>query len=129
MSGSGSQVYIIVSGTGTNYYFQLFRCIEHLGVDDVTTDNNGIRIFHCVKQLNFICIFLKQSQFKSGSFYFFLDAIHRNLGKWLFGCNKYFHFSYSILGEFTTEDTANTKCRHSREPCILSVCSVVKSHY
>ena len=91
VSGSGSQVYIIISCTGTNYNLQLFSSIQHLCINNITTDNDRISIFHCIQQLCLICIFLQQSKLISGCFNFFTDTVYCNFGKRFFSSYKYFH--------------------------------------
>ena len=91
VSGSGSQVYIIVSGTSTNYNLQFFSSIQHLCINNITTDNDSISIFHCIQQLCFIGIFLQQSKLISGCFDFFTDTVYSNFGKRFFSSYKYFH--------------------------------------
>ena len=111
MSRSGFQIHVIVTGPGTNYNLQLLGCIEHFRIDDITTDNDGIGIFHSFQQFGFLAIFFQQSQFVTCCFYLITDAVYGHFGKRLIGCYQYFH-NYSVFKwlkkEFTTEHTIIT---------------------
>ena len=71
--------------------FQFFSSIQHLCINNITTDNDSISIFHCIQQLCFIGIFLQQSKLISGCFDFFTDTVYSNFGKRFFSSYKYFH--------------------------------------
>ena len=76
MSGGGSKVDIVVTGTGTNHNLQLLGGIEHLSIDLIRADDQCIGIFHSIKELCLLSIFLQKHQFITCCFNFCLNPIH-----------------------------------------------------
>ena len=57
MSRCGGEVYIVVACTGTYHDLELLGGIEHLGIDHIAADNDGIGIGHGSQQVGLIAIF------------------------------------------------------------------------
>ncbi len=91
MGGSGCQVDVVITGTGTHHNLQLLRRIKHLTVHLVRTDNHGVGILHGIQQLCLLRIFLQQHDFVACSLQFGLDTIDSGCCKWFFCCYQYFH--------------------------------------
>ena len=83
----GSQVDVVIAGTGAHDDFQVFGGVEHLGVDDVAAHDDAFDIFHGFEQFGFFTVFFEEHQFQSGTFDFFFDTFYRNGCKRFVGCN------------------------------------------
>ena len=57
MSRCGGEVYIVVACTGTHHDLELLGGIEHLGIDYIAADDDGIGIGHGSQQVGLIAIF------------------------------------------------------------------------
>ena len=86
MSRGGSEVNVVVTGTGAYHNLQLFGSVEHLGIHLVRADDECVSILHSVQQLCLLRIFLEQSQLVAGSFHFFSDALDSCSCERLFCC-------------------------------------------
>ena len=86
-----STVYIVVSGTCTNYNLELLSSVEHLGSNLVRTDNHCIGINYSVEKLLLVSIFLKENKLVARSFNFCLNTIHGCCCKRFLCCHQYFH--------------------------------------
>ena len=87
VGSGGSQVHIVITGTGTYHDFQFFGGVQHLGIDDVATYNNSIGVFHSFQQFRLVTIFFQQSKFITCCFNFFADTVYCNLCKRLVCCD------------------------------------------
>ena len=91
MSSSGLKVDVVETGTGTHHDFQVLGSVEHLGVNLVGTDNQGIGIGHGCEQLRLVGIFLQQSQGVACTFHFLADALDSSCCEGFLCSDKYFH--------------------------------------
>ena len=82
----GSQVDVVIAGTGTHNDLQLLGCVQHLAVHNIRADDQCVSIGHCVQQLLFVCIFLQQGEFVTSLLNHLAYAVNGNLGERFFCC-------------------------------------------
>ena len=88
---SRCEVHVVVTRTGTDHDFQVFRRGDDLGGHLVAADDERIRIGHGLQQLTLVGIFFEQRQFIAGILHDPADSIDGLFGKRLLRCNQYFH--------------------------------------
>ena len=87
MSGSGCEVDVVVTCTGTNHNLQLLGSVKYFGVNLVRTDNQSVGILHSVQQLSLLRIFLQQGELMAACFYLFANALDSCCCERLLCCN------------------------------------------
>ena len=87
MGGGGGEVDVVVTGTSTNHDLQLLGGVEHLGVNLIRTDDQGVGFFHSLQELSLLSIFLEQHQLIAGCLNLCLNAIHSSCCERLLCCN------------------------------------------
>ena len=81
MCGGRCQVNIVITCTCANHNLKLLGSIEHLGVYDITANDDSINIGNSLKKSSLLCIFLKQGQFKTSTLNYLTDTVNSNLSK------------------------------------------------
>ena len=91
VSGSGGEVDIIISGSGTHYNLKITGCVKHIGIHLIRTDYKRVNISDSLKEIVFGRIFLKQDEFGTSLLDDFAHTVNSHCCKRFFSCYEDFH--------------------------------------
>ena len=93
MGGCRCEIHIVVTGTCTDNDFQILRRIKHLGIHNVTADDQTVGRGYCIKKLLLAAIFFKKGKFITGALHYFSYSVDSCGCKRFFCCYKHLHGS------------------------------------